>query len=204
MCPPPPTRTLRNQEAEPRACTPRTESGCLCFVSSYRQAIRFPSSRSVRLPKAFESLPSLWKKLNFVQDDERLSTIQLRLVLKLKLSKEAIQIAQTVDKQIFDNLVCLVKTNQDVALVGFASQLLRKRCLAYTSGTFEEQGVVRRVLLLSLEHFLENFSLEYHRKTSFHKCAPTYRLILHNCAIELTKKACGDLKTLLLEVSAGC
>lgn len=118
--------------------------------------------------------------------------------------RKNIQIAQTVDKQIFDNLVCLIKTNQDVALVGFASQLLRKRCLAYTSGTFEEQGVVRRVLLLSLEHFLENFSLEYHRKTSFHKCALIFRTIFHNCAIGLAKKACGDFKTLRLEVSAGC
>ena len=142
--------------------------------------------------------------MNFVQDDERLSTIQLRLELELKLCEKNIQIAQTVDKQIFDNLVCLIKTNQDVALVGFASQLLHKRCLAYTSGTFEEQGVVRRVLLLSLEHFLENFSLEYHRKTSFHKCALIFRTIFHNCAIGLAKKACGDFKKLRLEVSAGC
>lgn len=63
---------------------------------------------------------------------------------------------------------------------------------------------MRRVLLFPLEHFLENFSLEHHRKPSFHKCAPTYRLIFHNCAIWLTKKAYGDLKTLRLEVSAGC
>lgn len=47
---------------------------------------------------------------------------------------------------------------------------------------------MRRVLLFSLEHFLENFSLEHHRKPSFHKCASTYRLIFHNCAIWLTKK----------------
>lgn len=38
--------------------------------------------------KRFEGLPSLRKELNFVQDDERLSTIQLGLVLELKLCEK--------------------------------------------------------------------------------------------------------------------
>lgn len=38
--------------------------------------------------KRFESLPSLWEKLNFVQNNQRFSTIQLRLVLELKLCEK--------------------------------------------------------------------------------------------------------------------
>lgn len=93
----------RNQDVFASFCNTGKRSGFQVVVASVFQ-------------KRFESLPSLWEKLNFVQNYQRLSTIQLRLVLELKLCEKNIQIAQTVDKQILENLVCLIKTNQDVAL----------------------------------------------------------------------------------------
>ena len=74
--------------------------------------------------------------------------MQLCFVFELKLSKETIQIAQPIDEQVFDDLISLVKANQNVAFVCFAPQLFRKRRFAYTPSSFEKQSVVRSVLFL--------------------------------------------------------
>lgn len=93
--------------------------------------------------------------------------MQLCFVFELKLSKETIQIAQPIDEQVFDDLISLVKANQNVAFVCFAPQLFRKRRFAYTPSSFEKQSVVRSVLFLPFEHFLKNFSLKHCSQISF-------------------------------------
>ena len=108
-----------------------------------------------------DSLPCLWRKLDLIKNDGRLSLFQFGSVFKLQAHENTVQVGHVIE-QVPDFCRTGSKIHQYVGLVFIGRKLFGYGGLSNTSCALYQYGCPAFIRPLPLQQLLVYFSFEYH------------------------------------------
>ena len=139
----------------------RRNKDILAFLSNSSQRSRLKKIVAPVFQERLQRLPRRREELDFIEDDERFPGKKLRAVFELQLHEKRIEVAQALDEEIFNRGIDIIETDEDVRVVRFPPELLRKRRFPDATRSLEKKRVLWRERFLPVKHFAIDFSLKH-------------------------------------------